>query len=77
MLHHEGSVVNNSVNNKIHTFNVVMPIVDALVNGIVKIRCLIDTGSTSSFITQTFVSDLQMYCSPVNLNSMTMNKYVC
>ena len=51
LLHHEGSVVNNSVDNR-HTLNVFMPIVDALVNGILKIRCLIDTGSTSSFIPQ-------------------------
>ena len=35
-LHRDGSVVNNSVNDR-HSFNVFMPIVDALVDGIVKV----------------------------------------
>ena len=68
--------MNKSVNDR-HSLNVFMPIVDSLVDGIVKIRCLIDTGSTSSFITQKMVSDLQMPCAPVILNLTTMNKSIC
>ena len=76
MLHRDGSVVNNSVKDR-HSLNLFMPIVNALVDGIVRIRCLIDTGSTTSFITQKIVSDLQMPCAPVILNSTTMNKSIC
>lgn len=76
LLHVDNTIVNNSVYDK-HQNDVFMPIVHALINNTVKINCLLDTGSTSSFITNNLVSRLGLTCSQVSLNLMTLNKSVC
>ena len=61
-------VVNNSVHVK-YSKNVVMPIVCGSINKQMKVRCLLDTGSTSSFIYERIVSKLNLPCSKLILMS--------
>ena len=75
LLHKFTSAANCSTNNK-NNINSVMPIVHAMIKKTVKIRCLLDTGSTSSFVARNLVSKLRLSCSPVSLNSMTLNSSV-
>ena len=75
LLHKFTSAANYSTNNK-NIVNSVMPIVHAMINNTVKIRCLLDTGSTSSFVARNLVSRLSLSCSPVSLDLMTLNSSV-
>ena len=75
LLHKFTSAANYSTNNK-NNVNSVMPIVHAMINNTVKIRCLLDTGSTSSFVARNLVSRLRLSCSPVIFNLMTLNSSV-
>ena len=74
LLHKFTSVASNSATNK--SVNAVMPIVHAMINNTLKVRCLLDTGSTSSFITKNLVSKLDLPRSPVKLSIMTLNSSV-
>ena len=72
LLHKFTSAANYSANSK-NNVNSVMPIVHVMINNTVKLRCLLDTGSTSSFIAKNVVSKLNLPCSPAYLNLMTLN----
>ena len=74
LLHKFTSVASNSAANK--SVNAVMPIVHVMINNTLKVRCLLDTGSTSSFITKNLVSKLDLPRSPVKLSIMTLNSSV-
>ena len=71
LLHNFSSAANNMNN-----VNSVMPIVHVMINNTVKLRCLLDTGSISSFIAKNVVSKLNLPCSPANFNLMTLNSCV-
>ena len=75
LLHNFSSAANYSANN-MNNVNSVMPIVHVMINNTVKLRCLLDTGSTSSFIAKNVVSRLNLPCSPANLNLMTLNSCI-
>ena len=74
LLHKFTSVASNSATNK--SVNAVMPIVHVMINNTLKVRCLLDTGSTSSFVTKNLVSKLGIPRSPVKLSIMTLNSSV-
>ena len=74
LLHKFTSVASNSATNK--SVNAVMPIVHVMINNTLKVRCLLDTGSTSSFVTKNLVSKLDLPRSPVKLSIMTLNSSV-
>ena len=74
LLHKFTSVASNSATNK--SVNAVMPIVHVMINNTLKVRCLLDTGSNSSFVTKNLVSKLDLPRSPVKLSIMTLNSSV-
>ena len=74
LLHKFTSVASNSAANK--SVNAVMSIVHVMINNTLKVRCLLDTGSTSSFVTKNLVSKLDLPRSPVKLSIMTLNSSV-
>ena len=74
LLHKFTSVASNSATNK--SVNAVMPILHVMINNTLKVRCLLDTGSTSSFVTKNLVSKLDLPRSPVKLSIMTLNSSV-
>ena len=76
LLHRNTNAANYTVHDK-DTDNVLMPIVCAMINNTIKINCLLDTGSTSSFVTKSLASKLNLPCSQVDLNLMTLNKTIC
>ena len=51
-------------------------IVHVMINNSLKVRCLLDTGSTSSFVTKNLVSKLGIPRSQGKLNIMTLNRSV-
>ena len=53
-----------------------MPIVRILVNGTHEMYALLDTGSTSTFVTSHLVSKLSLPTSSTNLNLKTLNRSI-
>ena len=74
---HQTHVTNNRIRSDMsNNLRICMPIVCIHVNGTHEVYALLDTGSTSTFVTNDLVSRLSLPTSFTNLNLKSMNIYI-
>ena len=69
---HQNNIIGNAVGNT-EASNVCMPIVRVITNKVPDIYCILDTGSSSSFISANLVSKLRLPTTPTSINLETLN----